>query len=354
MKIIEVSGSAEDMGRAQGAATIELWMELADRIDEFKPPRGLEDMIAKHCPRQLVRMIGIARGANVKLDGVIAMAIGELLSEKFNYYLGACTAFAIREKSLSGGGCVIGKNFDYLDTMAKLNLVRISRPESHFASIDITRSPLGGAYDGVNEKGLAITCNFANTIDKPNNPLPISMLIQEALERFEATETALEFFINSPRSGSSILMIADREGDVASLELSPHYSGIRRPDKDVIGHTNHFHTPQMAAIDIPPNAYYSDDMPEALQGDRVRESSEKRYDRLARLLKKSENLDDAKLKTILGDHGEENLPSDNTICRHGPYYDTTMSFLIHNRPPRLKIASGYSCKGEFQQVELGV
>lgn len=349
---IEVSGTALDMGLAQGEATAGSWATMLKTMGNAAIPRGFEDMIAKYCPRQLVRMIGIARGAEVPLELVLLGSVGELLLAQFDYFIGACTAIAWMDKGSPKPAPIIGKNFDYPSAFSAVNIVRISRPQDAYASIDVTAGPSSGAHGGVNEKGLAIAYNSGCSIDKPKMLLPIGMLVQEALERFETAEEAINFITDSPRGGSALMMIADRAGDMAGLEVTPHYWGVRRPEKDRIGHTNHSQTPQTVAFDLPSNAYYSDKMPPLLRGHRIKESSELRYNRLEKLMAQAPILDIASAKTILADHGEGDMPSDNTICRHGPYYATTMSVVLYTGEPKLSVAWGNPCRNSFEEVAL--
>ncbi len=352
MRLIEVSGSLVEMGREQGEATAEAWKPMLELLGGANLPGWFEDALAKHCPRHLARMIGIARGAGAELDVVLAAAITEILLAQIDYYVGGCSAFALRGKAVSGGDPVIGKNFDYLPGLKPANIVRISRPDDALASVDVTAGALSGSHEGVNEKGLVIAYNYGYGIDKPSVPIPITMLVQEALERFETTEDAIRFFVDSPRGGSALMMIADRQGDIISLELSPHQWGARRSEHDLIGHTNHYHTPQMIAIDVPHDAYYSDKMPEVLQGVRIRESTDTRYERLIKLLEERDVFDTDAIKAVLADHGEDKVPSDNTICRHGAYYETTMSMILSSQPSGLSIAWGNPCKEDFEEVSL--
>lgn len=352
MKLVETSGSALDMGRAQGALTIENWAKSVELLKSSKLPRGVEDLIAEYCPKQLVRMLGIARGVGVELDEVLAMGVSEIRATRVEYYFGACSTFALKGGLSPDKSPVIAQNFDFPEGFSELSITRISRPEKGLSSIDITLGPLSGSYGGVNEKGLAVTYNRGYAIDKPSSPMPITMLVQELLERFETTEDAINFVANAPRGLSALLMIADREGDVAAIELSPHYSGVRRPDGDVIYQTNHYHTPQMAAIDMPRKAYYSDKMPEALRGERVRESTDERYERLTDLFKDPQPMNSSDIKKVLGDHGKERTPSDNTICRHGSFYSTSPSVIIYTGLAGIEIAWGHPCESEFVNVAL--
>ena len=60
-------------------------------------------------------------------------------------------------------------------------MLRESRPRDGFRSLDFALAPQAGTVDGVNEKGLAITLDYAFVVD-PVTPNPlVTMLIADAL-----------------------------------------------------------------------------------------------------------------------------------------------------------------------------
>lgn len=352
-KTIEIAGTPDVMGRLQGESTAEDWIGLMDSFGSARAPEVLEKNIAEYCPRQMERMRGIALGAGVSLDTVLIALSTEIMHTRVDHYIGACSAAAVRGRASVSASPIIAKNYDSTPQFENAQIARISRPADAFHSIDITLGFMAGSHEGVNEKGLAISYNNGHSLGNPPSKLvPISLLAQEALERCESTEQAVVYFENSPRAGSALLMIADANGDVAGLELSAGNSGIRRPDGDRIAHTNHYHLPHMVAIDIPHEACYSDKMPEQLRGLRVRESSELRYERLARLLSETTSFSEEALIRIMSDHGEKGDPNDNTICRHGPYYTTNCSVLIFPMQRLLKVAWGAPCETLYETLAL--
>lgn len=350
MITLKVSGTPMEMGRTQGSTTVEKWVDLLDQFSRIHIPESLQSDIVDHCPRQMDRMLGIAAGAAVTVDVVLMALFTEVVHAQVGYYIHGCTSFAVRGDASGSGEPVIASNLDFPRDWGYEFFARLSEPSEGFNSIEITSGPLSGSRGGVNEKGLAISYNFGHALDKADKLVPVSILVQEALEGCENTEQALEYFENSPRAGGALLMMADESGDIASLELTPHVHGVRRPDKDSIAHTNHYHVPRMAAIDVPHEAAYSDEMPELLRGESVRESSESRYERLVGLLENAKTLDEKGLVKIMSDHGGLGTPSDETICRHGPYYVTANSILLYPARKIMKAAAGRVCESEFKTI----
>ena len=112
------------------------------------------------------------------------------------------------------------------------------------------------------------------------------MAISEALATCTAAEQAAERISNAARWGGGILMIADADGDLISLELSNTRAALRRPAQgvDVLHHTNAFSEASMSEVEIETEACYDDRAPTPLRGCRVLESAERRDARFVELL----------------------------------------------------------------------
>src|SRR4029077_1658840 len=99
---------------------------------------------------------------------------------------------------------------------------------------------LAGAVDGVNERGLCITYDYGFAVDDAlGNGPPISASISAALAQTTTGSEAAALIMARPRWGGGLLMLADADGDIASLELSTTRSELRRPapGEDLLYHT---------------------------------------------------------------------------------------------------------------------
>src|SRR5262249_17126754 len=159
-------------------------------------------------------------------------------------------------------------------------------PSSGYRSVEFTAAPLVGAVDGMNERGLCVTYNYAYTVDVDTAAaVPISVLIGETLQRCSTVSEAAMWISPRPRLGGGILMVADADGDIASLELSATRSSLRRPQgtDDFLFHTNDFWTPEMRAVQIPDDAVLTSAAPTPLRGQRVHDSARARNRRYQEL-----------------------------------------------------------------------
>lgn len=235
-----------------------------------------------------------------------------------------CSAVAIRGQASAGGRPVIAHNFDYLPTVQPFYTVRESRPRTGFRSVEFTAAPLAGAIDGVNEKGLAVTYNYAQTIDQAAAGPTISMRVSEVLGAAVSVDEAITMITTRRRWGSGLLMLADASGAIASVELANTRTEVRRPadGADFLFQANKFVCPATAEVEVSPLATYNHRAPRPLRGHRVLDSSLCRMKRFAQLLDQVHGLTPGDLGKVMADHaGGE--PSDATICMHSDYWFTT-------------------------------
>ena len=150
-------------------------------------------------------------------------------------------------------------------------MFRESRPRGGFRSLDFAVAPQAGTADGVNEKGLAITVDYAFVTDAATpNPL-VSMLIADALASCATVTEAVRRITASPRWGAGMLMLADASGDMASVELSNTRAGVRRPaaGADWLVFTNVYSCPETCAVQVSETAAWSNKAPSPLRGGSV-------------------------------------------------------------------------------------
>jgi hypothetical protein len=369
VRLYELSGDHYELGYQQGLQAREAvrhFMENLTHMEVFrviKPPivpsrlyimraakeamRGMWEDLSTRYPRQKARVEGIAKGADVDEALLFLIMTWEQLLGRINYRLGACTTVGVTAERSGQGETVIIKNMDHPFSLQPYYITRLCRAENGYSTIGVTLAPMGGCFDGMNEHGLCICSNYGYGTDMPKSQVPVSILVQEALENCTLTREAVSFLRENPRSGGSVVLVADAEGDMASVELSPNFSGVRRPEEGVLINTNHYRCPEMVSYDIPRNAYYTSRNVQALRGIRVHESSELRYARAHQLLAGAERIGVRHLLNVFSDHGESGRGDDNTICRHGEYYSTTCSMIVFPRSRRFLVTYGHPCESVF-------
>lgn len=369
VRLFDLQGDHYEMGYQQGLQAREAIQHLIANLHRFEAIRlekpflvparlflglaarratgeMLQD-VSTHCGRQKTRMEGIAKGAGVDESLLFLALAGELTLAKINYRLGACTAAGVSGERSALGEPMVIKNFDYPIFYQSCYLTRCCRPAETFSTLDVTLAPLAGCHDGINEHGLCISYNYGHGTDMANVNVPVTLLVQEALENCAGTRKAVDFLCADKRSGGAILLVADASGDMATVELSSNFCGVREPVEGILINANQYKCREMTSYDIPRNAYYTNKSVKAMRGIRVHESSELRSNRAEQLLSEMETITMKDLLGVFSDHGESGRGDDNTICRHGPYFSTTCSIIMLPRSKRLLVTYGNPCDSVF-------
>ncbi|MBC7230321.1 MAG: hypothetical protein H5T74_08030 [Actinobacteria bacterium] len=369
VRLFDLQGDHYELGYQQGLQMGEAIRHLVASLPEIealqvdKPPllplkaylnlaarRAVGEMLddlAEHYPDQKNRLEGIARGADVDISHLFLALSTELAMTRINYRLGACTAAGVGAERSALGEPMLIKNFDYPESFRPYYVTRLCSSPSVASTLSVTIASMAGCHDGMNEHGLCISYNYGHGTDLPKVNVPVSILVQEALERCSTTREAVSFLGEGKRCGGAILLVADASGDMATVELSSNFSGVREPQDGLLINANHYLCRDMTSYDIPRNAYYTGKNVRAMRGVRVHESSELRYERAEMLLGALETVSMRELLDVFCDHGESGRGDDNTICRHGPYFTTTCSIIMLPGSRRMLVTYGHPCESVF-------
>ena len=388
--VVECAGDHHEMGQAQGAACRGDLARLERVLLEVvgvapggalaplrhlgRPVTGAAGRIGQRLlsgdltrlhPHHVERLRGIAEGAGLPFSRMFVGPLVELVLNRASYRrppAGACTAVAMSGARTRTGEALIAKTFDYPPASGALHLTRLSRPRAvgRAASLEVTKAPLSGSHDGINQHGLAVTYNYGHFRGRAGARVSISVLIQEVLETCRTVDQAIARLRAHARSGGALIMLADADGTIASVELGPDTLAVRRGD--LLVHANHASTAELAARDVPKDAVFPRwMMPAALRGKRVQQSSERRHQRAEELCRGlgPGAADEDRLAEILADHGPaagadqgSGGGDDDTICRHGPYYATTCAVVLRPRSRSMRLRVGWPCGGGFSDLSL--
>ncbi len=100
-------------------------------------------------------------------------------------------------------------------------LVRTSRPEVGFRSVELTVPWSVAALAGVNQAGLAVALVPRTTTlqETPGAEPTPALLVQECLQRFEQVDAGLEWCLKRPSSGPARVVLCDAQGAMGAVEL---------------------------------------------------------------------------------------------------------------------------------------
>jgi len=332
-----------------------LFLKLAERKSE----KSLVPALRQSNPAMLARMQGIAEGAGLPLRSLCLMNameafIASLEGRTVVPLLGACSALAVRGKLSRTAEPMIAKNFDYLPLFQPFYMLRESRPHDGFSSLDFAVAPQAGTVDGMNEKGLTITLNYAFVTD-PGRPNPlVSMVIADALASCTTVAEAVRRITATPRWGAGMLMLADASGDLASVELSNTRAGVRRPaaGADWLLFTNVCACPETCAVQVSESAAYSDKVPLPLRGGSVLQPHAKRARRIEELVRSQSSIGPDELAAIMADHGPKGVPDGASPCVHTNYFNTTASLQWFPSRRRVRVSYSRPCTARYVEIAL--
>ncbi len=332
---------------------------LFRKLAERKTAKALVPALERSDADILARMKGISQGSGVPLESLCLMNAMEaylcsVQGRTTPASPGACSAVAVRRARARGGEPMIARNFDYIPLVQPFFALRESRPQRGWRSLDFLVAPQAGTIDGVNEKGLCITLNYAFMRDA-GQPAPlVTMLIADALANCASVAEATERIAHRPRWGAGMLMLADASGDLASLELSNTRTGLRRPPsgQDWLAFTNVCCCPETCAVQVAETDMFSDRVPKPLRGRPVLQWHADRAKRIEELVWKHGTLGPEELAAIMADHGSSGSPSGSSPCVHTNYWRTTACLQWFPARRSVRVSFTTACTADY--VELGL
>jgi len=245
--LIDCSGHPRDLGFDQGlalrsvirervaAAGLPLRRSRWPRLSAFASGRvrgrGPAREMIRHFTHLAERADGLARGADVPLDSLL-----RLLERPETDKVPTLGASIGNFQGTHGAGI--------LQTLPGLHsLLRRSRPEVGFASVEVSAAWHVSALAGINEAGLAIS--WVPASPEPGSPAPVQdvrssplppagLLVQDCLQRFEDVEAAIGWSMNRPAAGEATILMADASGSRAAVRFARAGRNVEREEADVL------------------------------------------------------------------------------------------------------------------------
>lgn len=200
---VECAGHPRDMGLAQGEALRGVirgeverrglatrrsrWPSLRPLVSGPLRGKGAGRELFRHFAHQAERLEGLARGADLPLDSLLALQLAD---------------------RSSGVGSALGAASD-----AAVFIVRESRPVVGFRSFELTLPWLVAALAGINDAGLALTTTGAGGTPRDGaDGVPPVFLVQDCLARFSDLAGGIDWCRKRPVAGRLVLEFADASG----------------------------------------------------------------------------------------------------------------------------------------------
>jgi len=163
---------------------------------------------------------------------------------------GECTALAVQPARSATRGTLLAQNWDWLGTQREAVVLLRTRETDGSTCLAFTEAGML-AKIGLNGHGLGVCLNLMRSRNDGRRPgVPVHVLLR-ALLKCERVADAIRLASSVTHGGSSNVLCADREGNAASLELSPSGVELVRPEDGVVCHTNHFLMPAGLRAEAP-------------------------------------------------------------------------------------------------------
>jgi hypothetical protein len=221
MKLERISDDYGNIGKQLGLIhkhTGHVLPEISESKREFAV--ACSKAVERHAPELLDEIDAAAKEAGWRRDSLLAEALAYDYSEQ-------CTVLAVSGEETTDGHPLFGRNHDWMMSILAYSIVLISNPTGSMRSLQFNETP-GLSAGGINEAGLALGVTLVprNTI-KPQPGIAANVASRWILDHFSTTDEAVAYLRKVPHISGYTTLIADAEGNMARVEVSP--------DKVVVG-----------------------------------------------------------------------------------------------------------------------
>ncbi len=332
MQRIELSGTPYEMGVQHGAACAAAVNTAIERVvhgsqidaaHRARVVRQMERTIGRVFPEALEEMQGIADGAGLTRDDVLAyascMEVGRAAPGCTNVALRTDEHGVVHYKSNDVGKESLGSYF-FWDI----------RPDKGHPFICVSGPGAPWMGPGVNDTGLTFGgSSIMNTDQDWERGIPTNLLQRYLLQYCADVDEGIALCERTPIMNHGMnIMLTDPAGNAVVVERSATRMAVRRMESGAIWCANHYVTPAMQAVD-------------SLANPDFRANSEGRAALLAHLTTaKPHTL--GQIKEIARAHAEP-----VSMCQHGPMH-SVFGLIAISRDRTLLASDGYPCQNELE------
>jgi isopenicillin-N N-acyltransferase like protein len=357
LPIVTVRGAARERGVQYGTAAADRVRRTRDAYADVyahfakwdwgrvrAEAQPFVEPIRRFHPASIEEMAGIADGAGLEFDDVLAMNLRtEILFSAKVRNAGAelppvleCTSFAARTAT---GEPLVGQTWDWLTFSADTVVLVESTPDDGPAFMTVVEAGLLAKL-GMNSSGLALATNALVTSADSGQPgVPYHVMLRALLDCRTPTDAAT-LLQSAQRSSSANYLFGNGDGLVADAETRPGgYADIAWgvPDDDgLLLHANHFSVAPAGTVD---------DIGTKLMADSLF-----RLQRVRRLALEAPESDVDNWKRILSDHAGQPAgicchpdPAEHPLDR----WTTATGAIFEPGARRAHLSVGNPCEGRW-------
>jgi isopenicillin-N N-acyltransferase like protein len=359
---VRVEGGPRERGRAYGEQardrvrlSLEAYANVFEHYAGWDWPKvtaeaiGYEPAIADYEPRYLEEIRGLAEGADVAFEDILALNVrtevmfaakareaGELTRVPAE-----CSSFGVLPQDNATGHVLVGQNWDWLlhsfDTVVVLEARQDEGPDF----VTVVEAGLL-AKTGMNSSGVGLTTNALITDRDQGMPAVPYHVVLRGLLDCETIADALAAVQRRPRSSSANYLVGHEDGIVVNIEAAPgDFSRLFLlfPERGVILHTNHFRSPAFDGKDV--SLWVMPDSPFRLE-------------RLQAVVASMPELSVSTFQEVLGDHA--GYPYG--VCCHPDNrldlndQDSTIASVVMDLEDKtLWLADGNPCSNPYREID---
>lgn len=368
LPLIEISGTPVERGRQYGEGVRpQLHAALAYYEEAFGQSSGLTwnqvaaraarwlEPVRAHAPHLVEEMRGIADGAGVGLNDILALnARGEVIYDRSFADMEAagtpkdeepadgCTSFAAYGEASGDGHVWAGQNWDWRAGVADtVVMLRIVQPPHPTLIMQVEAGQIG--RQGANSAGIALNANGLGGRFSDAIGLPQTVVRRSVLDQHTITD-ALDVLCRTRAHIASNALLTCREGFAVDLETTPAGHGWMYPTDGLLVHGNHYQAGVPAAIAANYRPMSSDSLvrvPRAEQG--------------LKALRSSTGADESRklIKQAMSDH----LGHPESLCTHPDprkaevkHWSTLVSSCVDLTSGDYHVTAGTPCDRDYQHM----
>ena len=295
-------------------------------------------------PRYVAEMAGIAEGAGLAFDDILAINVRTevmFAAVARRAAVAECTSFVALPEATSDGHTLIGENWDWKRHMTDTVVVVEAEQDAGPAYVTVVEAGLL-AKAGMNAAGIGLVTNaLISDRDRGEPGLPYHVILRSILDA-PNLPAALDAVTRHHRSSAANYLVASREGMAVDIEAAPGDHSqvwLSWPAPDTLVHTNHY-TCETGLKDV--MRWHTPDSPF-------------RHRRATTLIEAARGrVDAASLQTVMRDHVNHPVG----VCSHPdpalPELEQDMSVLgvlFDLQTATMWLADGQPCEHEFRRVE---
>jgi len=357
LPVISTKGKAFDRGQQYGSQAqklirrnvvvyFDMWRTLwgAQRSEILKKSQELIPVIGEYDAEIMAELEGIAQGAGLSLDDVVAINARYEINSSFGFGFpeigGECTSVVALPAVTREGHTIIGQNWDWLPRFQELNVILEEERENGPNVVTETEAGIL-AHRGMNSAGVGVCFNgLASSRDSFGATVPFLLMMRGILNAENFTQS-LCAVLRAKVTLSGNYAIAAKGGGAIDLEVSPVDVGCVYPEGGILTHSNHF-------LDLTNRA----DMFDIIK--RLYPDTLFRYHRARELLEPDRgHIDVGSFRRVFSDH----FSYPQSICRHTDpkaegikQWTTLFSMIMDLDEPALYIAEGLPCQNEYYKI----